>query len=523
MKTKRHNKLLILFILFFVVSFFTNLTYATTENLKLYSEAAIIIENKTGKTLFEKNSEQKMYPASTTKILTAILTLEKGNLTDKTTVTKSAISEMKEGYTSAYLVEGEILTIEELLELLLVHSANDASNVLAEYISGSIPAFVDLMNLKLKELGCNNSHFVTTNGLHDDNHYTTAKDMATITRYCMKNADFRRIVAMQNCHIKATNKFGERIFKNTNALEVSDSKYYYPGCIGIKTGFTSQAQNCLISAVNRNNLQLIAVVLHCNLTDDKKSARYVDSKTLYDYAYSNYSFKEIAKASTVVKTIEINGGTKESRFLDLKLQDNITALVKNDSLINAIPEIKLKENLSAPISQNSVIGQATYTIDGQTYSTNLLASHTVEKNESMILYFKVALGIVFFSLFIILVTSLIKALKPNTRKEEEQELEVNNDESQKSKESININDESKEKIINEGLDQITDFNKETKENESKKAINEEKDLTNNENNETIKNEQVTLKEETSIDDTKKNKNEINAEKNKKSKKTKIKK
>ncbi len=203
MKTNRQTKLFILFILFFVISFLTNHVYATDENLKLYSHSAIIIENKTGKVLYEKNSEQKMYPASTTKILTAILTIEKGNLQDKTKVTKTAIAEMKSGYTSAYLVEGEELTVEELLELLLIHSANDASNVLAEYISGSIPAFVDLMNLKLKELGCNNTHFVTTNGLHDDNHYTTAKDMATITRYCMKNPDFRRIVAMQECHIKA--------------------------------------------------------------------------------------------------------------------------------------------------------------------------------------------------------------------------------------------------------------------------------------------------------------------------------
>ncbi len=425
MKTNRQTKLFILFLIIFLISFIENNVYATDESLKLYSHSAIIIENKTGKVLYEKNSEQKMYPASTTKILTAIITIEKGNLQDKTKVSKAAIAEMKSGYTSAYLVEGEELTVEELLELLLIHSANDASNVLAEYISGSIPAFVDLMNLKLKELGCNNTHFVTTNGLHDDNHYTTAKDMATITRYCMRNSDFRRIVAMQECHIKATNKFGERKFKNTNDLEVIGSKYYYPGCIGVKTGFTSQAQNCLISAVSKNNLQLIAVVLHCNLTDDKQSARYVDSKTLYDYAYSTYTFKEIAKASTILNRIEVKGGSKETKNLDLKLQDSITALVNINSTSQIIPEIKLNSNISAPIAQNAILGQVVYTIDGQSYTTNLLASHNVEKDESMIFYLRIALGIAIFSiLFIIFVINLFAYIFRHKIKHKENKSEL---------------------------------------------------------------------------------------------------
>ena len=461
MRTNRRTKIFILFFILFVVSILTNYVYAANNDLKLYSDSAVIIENKTGKILYEKNSEQKMYPASTTKILTAILTIERGNLQDKTKVSKAAIADMKSGYTSAYLVEGEELTVEELLELLLIHSANDASNVLAEYISGSIPAFVDLMNLKLKELGCSHSHFVTTNGLHDDNHYTTAKDMATITRYCMKNADFRRIVAMQECHIKATNKFGERLFKNTNDLEVAGSKYYYPGCIGVKTGFTSQAQNCLISAVNKNNLQLIAVVLHCNLTDDKKSARYVDSKTLYDYAYANYSFLEIAKASSFLKTIEVKGGSIETKNLDLKLQDNIVALVKKDSLQKVIPEIKLNDNISAPIAQNAILGQATYTVDGQTYSTNLLASHNVEKDESTIFFLRLALGIVIFSLFIILVIILFKSLKKNANKKNIQELEL--------------------KTENEKQDEMIETEKEEPKNQIVKEIKEEQHQKQNEN------------------------------------------
>lgn len=444
MKTPRLIRFFYIITLLFIVSNFYNNTYATNTELKLYSDAAILIENKTGKILYEKNSDKKMYPASTTKILTAIITIEKGNLQDKTKVSKTAIADMKSGYTTAYLVEGEKLTIEELLELLLVHSANDASNVLAEYISGSIPAFVELMNNKLHELGCSNSHFVTTNGLHDDNHYTTARDMATITRYCMKNTDFRRIVSMQQCHIRATNKFEERVFKNTNDLEIHNSVYYYPGCIGVKTGFTSQAQNCLISAVNNNNLQLIAVVLHCNLTDDRKSARYVDSKTLYDYAYENYTFKEIAKASSIVKTIEVYKGTDETKKLDLKLQDDLTALVRKDSINTVIPEIKLNNNISAPISKNSVLGQATYIIDGQTYTTNLLASHNVEKEENEIVILRVILCIVFFSLFMIIVIIVIMSLKKSKKMKQKLESKNEHEKNKNTKNQI-IEDSIKEK------------------------------------------------------------------------------
>ena len=474
MKTNRQAKLFILFLIFFLISFLTNHVYAADENLKLYSHSAIIIENKTGKVLYEKNSEQKMYPASTTKILTAILTIEKGNLQDKTKVSKAAIAEMKSGYTSAYLVEGEELTVEELLELLLIHSANDASNVLAEYISGSIPAFVDLMNLKLKELGCNNTHFVTTNGLHDDNHYTTAKDMATITRYCMRNSDFRRIVAMQECHIKATNKFGERKFKNTNDLEVIGSKYYYPGCIGVKTGFTSQAQNCLISAVSKNNLQLIAVVLHCSLTDDKKSARYVDSKTLYDYAYSTYTFKEIAKTSTIVNRIEVKGGSKETKSLDLKLQDSITALVNKNSTGQIVPEIRLNSNILAPIAQNAILGQAVYTIDGQSYTTNLLASHNVEKDESTILYLRIALGIVIFFIFIILVIILLVSVFRHKKKKQETEFKDIND---KEQENCKQENETKNQIMEETIEE------QNKDKEQKQQKVENEKISDNEESE----------------------------------------
>lgn len=388
-----------------------NTENTTNDNLKIYSDAVILIENQTGKTLYEKNSEQKMYPASTTKILTAILSIEKGNLNDKVTVSKTAIAQMKPGYTSAYLSEGEIISVEDLLKVLLINSANDASNVLAEYISGSIDSFVNLMNEKSKELGCTNTHFVTTNGLHDDNHYTTAKDLAIIARYCMQNETFRKIVSMKKCVIPATNKSEERIYKNTNDLINPTSGYYYPSCIGIKTGFTSEAKNCLISACSKNGLQVIAVVLGASITENHKSARYVDSKTLYDYTYSNYSIQNIAKASSVIETIEVKNATDETKSLDLKLEKDLNVLVNNKDKENIKTEIVLKNNISAPIATNSVVGSITYIVDDDKYTINLLASHDVEKKENIIWILRLSLFLILLILIIFIIYKISKKPK----------------------------------------------------------------------------------------------------------------
>ena len=404
MKIKKIINVLIIFTII-LTTFILNKNYSYAENdtnLHIYSDSVILIENQTGKTLYEKNSEQKMYPASTTKILTAIITIEKGNLSDKVTVSKSAIAQMKSGYTSAYLSEGEIISVEDLLKVLLVNSANDASNVLAEYISGSIENFVNLMNEKVIELGCKNTHFVTTNGLHDDNHYTTAKDLSIIARYCMQNETFRKIVSMKKCIIPPTNKSDERIYKNTNDLINPASGYYYPSCIGIKTGYTSEAKNCLISACSKNGLQVIAVVLGASITENHKSARYVDSKTLYDYTYSNYSIQNIAKSSSIIESIEVKNGTDETKSLELKLEKDLNVLVNNKDKNNIKTEISIKDNLSAPLATNSVVGNVTYTIGTDKYSINLLASHDVEKKENIIWILRFILILIFLILILLI-------------------------------------------------------------------------------------------------------------------------
>ena len=377
------------------------------NQLHTYSKALTLIESNSGKELYSKNADQRMYPASTTKILTAILAIENGNLDDTTTVKYDAISVIPAGYSSAYLKVGEKMTIRQLLEVFLIHSANEAGNVLAEYVSGTIDEFVNLMNKKIQELGCKNTHFVNTNGIQNKNHYTTAQDLATIARYCMKNPTFRSIVSMKECNIPKTNKSDIRKYKNTNNLIDIKSKYYIKDCIGIKTGFTTEAGNCLISAFNKDGLELISVVLGAPTLKSGESTRCIDSNTLYNYGYSNYSIKKIASKNDIIYNINIKNGTSDTKNLDLILSNDISAFV-NNSKSNLSYSIELKDNLYAPIAANSVVGTITYTSEGINYTENLLASHNVKKS-NMSLY--IIIGILILLILIIFIRLINKSRK----------------------------------------------------------------------------------------------------------------
>ena len=352
-----------------------------------------------------------MYPASTTKILTAILAIENCDLSEIVTVKNSSIQSIPDGYSTAYLVDGEELSIDELLQVLLVHSANDAAVVLADHISGSVANFSNLMNTKATEIGCKNTHFVNPNGMHSDDHYTTPYDLSLIANYCMQNSAFRKYVSMSKCTIKATNKSAARQYSSTNELLKSSSKYYIENCIGIKTGTTTQAGNCLVSEFSKDALELICVVLGSETNGQNGDGRYIDTKTLYDYGYSNYSIKTIAQKGDTVGNTEIANGKKESKNLNLILQEDLVALTNvNEEITN--PNISLIDNLKAPISQNQKVGTATYTVNDETYTINLLASHDVEVNYFWI----IILGIALIIIILILLTLIRNKNKKKKKK-----------------------------------------------------------------------------------------------------------
>lgn len=396
------------FIIFFsTFLFFENISYGENlQELNLYSESCILIEANTGTILYGKNENQKMFPASTTKILTAIIAIEKCNLDDAVIVQKSAISSIPAGYSSAYLSEGEQVTVRDLLQVFLIHSANEAGYVLAEHISGSVSNFADLMNSKSKEIGCTNSNFVNPSGIHNENHYTTAEDLAKIASYCMKNKTFRSIVSMKKCTIAPTNKSDSRTYKNTNDLINPSSKYYTPECIGIKTGYTSEAKNCLVAGFTKNGLNLISIVLGAPTIQGISSTRCVDSITLCKYGYSNYEMKKFATKGETISLIDIKNGSKETRTLDLILENDVKLLSKADSSESNL-NISLKENLHAPIKANDIVGTATYTSCGTKVTVNLLASHDV-KETIIIKLILLLITLIFIIVLVLIITKKIK-------------------------------------------------------------------------------------------------------------------
>lgn len=282
--------------------------------MRIYSEAAILMEEKTGKILYEKNIYDRKYPASTTKILTAIIAIENCDLNETQVASQSAISALKSGYTKANIQVGEEFTIDQLISVMMIQSANEAANIIAEHISGSVEEFSKLMNQKAKEIGCLNTNFVNPNGMHDENHYSTAYDMALIARYCMKNEKFREYAVLKETSLPRTEYWqeeqveenGERIFYNTNNMLQKDNKFYYPTCIGIKSGFTTPAKNCLISASNKNGFELISVILHAESTEDGQSARYIDTINLFNYGYENYKLSDILEEYDMTENVEDN-------------------------------------------------------------------------------------------------------------------------------------------------------------------------------------------------------------------------
>ena len=349
------------------------------SDIKIYSPSCILMESSTGKVLYEKNANEVRYPASTTKIMTAILVLESCELDDVATVSHNAIYSIPADYVTSNLREGEELTIEQLLNVLLIPSANDAAIVLAEHVSGSVAKFADLMNEKAKELGCKNTHFVNPNGIHNKEHVSTSYDLALITKYAMRNSKFREIIKKTKYTLPATNKYkkADRTFNTTNNLLLKDSEYYYPNCIGVKTGYTGEAGNCLVSAASKDGMEVIAVVLGGEFTDKGLSEKFLDSIELLDYAFDNYSIKSLQESGSIVKEVEISGATKETKNLKVAVKDDINAFIAKGTDINAIePEITLND-LTPPISVNSVVGKITYNIDGIIYSSDLIAQTDV--------------------------------------------------------------------------------------------------------------------------------------------------
>ena len=265
-----------------LVSLFVCSAFAAEPSL--ISESAVLIDADTGQILLDKNMHTKRYPASITKIATVICGLENGSLTDKIVMSDEAVFSVSRDSSHIALDVGEEITLEEASYAALLVSANDACNGIAEKCGGTIEKFVSMMNDLAKEAGAQNTNFVNANGLRDENHFTTAYDMAMITKYALKNADFRKIFGTYKYTMPPNNKQPEsRLFVNQHYM-ISDPAILYDGFIGGKTGWTTDAHYTLVTAAERNGKTLIAVVMKSPRNYDK----YTDTKALFDYGFDEF-------------------------------------------------------------------------------------------------------------------------------------------------------------------------------------------------------------------------------------------
>lgn len=380
--------LICLFSIFCLTVFFFSQASFSAETIEIDSPAALLMDLNSGKILYEKNKDKKMYPASLTKVMTAVVVLENCDLNEIATVSYNAVMSLSSGYVTANLQAGEELTIEQLLYVLMVGSSNDAAIVLAEHVSGSVEEFADLMNEKAAEIGCTSTHFVNPNGVHDDDHYSTAYDLALIAKYAMQNETFRTLVSTTSYTLPATNEYEreDRLFTTTNSLLIVNNNdradnYYYKYATGIKTGFTTPAGNCLIASANKDGLELLTVVLGAEQTADGLSSRYLDTIDLFEYGYDNYVLKEVVNTGGVVQTIKISNATRDTQNLEAAAANSISVLVKKSDQDNALlPEVTLNDDLKAPIKKGDIIGSVKYTVDGIEYSEDLIANSDVKKS-----------------------------------------------------------------------------------------------------------------------------------------------
>ncbi|MEW8955808.1 D-alanyl-D-alanine carboxypeptidase family protein, partial [Clostridium sp.] len=353
MKTFKFLTLVLISFIIMNINFSSN-ALAETKPPEVEGAGVILMEATTGEILFNKDMDKPLPPASTTKILTALITLEKTSLNEKVLIGKTPPN--ADG-TSLGLVEGEYVTVESLLNALLIGSCNDAAVALAEHISGSVEEFSKLMNTRAKELGATNSNFVNPNGLYDKNHYTSAHDLALIMREAIKHPEFLEISQKPFYVFKGTNKYDkDRWVNNRVSLLFEKSPLYYKEYIAGKTGYTVDAKHSFVSAAKKGDLTLISAIVH---TDDKNEY-FKDSIDLFNYGFDNFTLtKLINKGDTL-------GNENIANTSIPLISKNDFYYVKNKNL-NEPPKIDInsKDLKNIKFVKNDEISEATISLNNK--------------------------------------------------------------------------------------------------------------------------------------------------------------
>jgi len=379
--------------LFFLISIlFSVLTLpaAALEPPEVRSEALLLMETGTGQVFFSRNADERRAPASTTKMMTVLLAIEaveegRCSLEDPVTAGENMTFDLISDGSTAGIQVGETMSLENLLYCAMVSSANEACNVIAEYIAGSVTAFVRQMNDRADALGCIDTHFANAHGLPNDDHYTTAWDLYLIADEALSHSLFVEICSTVSYTVPATNLSPERTLYSTNALindQVSDGAYRYEYASGVKTGFTSAAGYCLVSTASKGGIDLLAVVLG-GVTEQQEdgswdTSSFSDSIALYEWAFSNYSYQTILGTAETVATVPVVMGDAE--VVSLRPVDAVAALLPNDVDMSSfqrdvvVYSLRDGEELHAPVSAGEILGEIRVSRGGVTYGTSRLVA-----------------------------------------------------------------------------------------------------------------------------------------------------
>lgn len=367
----------------------------------LSSASAIVMELSTGTVLYSKNIHKKHYPASITKIMTSLLTLENSSPSDVVTFTEAEAHGIETGSSSMYCVPGEKFTIEQVLYGIMLQSANEMCLVAADHVAGSVDKFVDMMNQRVAQLGLKDTHFMNPNGLHNDDHYTSAYDMACIAREAWKNPSFQKICGTRTYQVKSTNKrkaseiLGGQLLNHhqmINGYETS-SRYEKDYVIGGKTGYTSMAHSTLVTFAEKDGMQLVSVIMKGNSPKQGEPNEYTDTTRILDYAFEKFSKHAVNGENSNVNENLFN--TFDSYFnadqSPLRLSaESAVILPKGVGLKKAKQQIQYDNSVKLQDGEN-VIGTVKYTYDGRMvgstdiiYDSSKSASHLDEASRRIV-------------------------------------------------------------------------------------------------------------------------------------------
>ncbi len=353
--------------------FLTKETSKTITPPRVDATSAIVMDMTSGRVLYSKNADVRRAIASTTKIMTAIVALENGNLEDTVTVSKRAAGTWG---SNINLREGEKLKLKELMYGLMLNSGNDAAIAVAEHIAGSVENFVEMMNEIARELELKDTAFKTPHGLDASGHYSTANELALMTRYALGIPTFSQIVRTISSQIPG------RSLYNTNEM-----LGYYPGTDGVKTGYTGQAGRCLVCSVTRNDWRIISVVLGCST----RTIRAESSRRVLDYSFNNYKQHILLKANENIRGIPVIKGKSDE--VPILAVDEIKIPLKQEELQALKTEIELPETIKAPVEDGIEVGNIKFFIDGKVIAQSALKTGEEVKRKGIIDYFNEILSI----------------------------------------------------------------------------------------------------------------------------------